>query len=286
MRDTLHDSLRKLRWHKIRKHRMFVILLVLSLIVSADVFWALRQPGLTLAGDAACGIQEHHHDETCRTQTCICEITDEQHAHEETCFVWETSCGLEEHSHEIICYSDETADVETQLDWQEMFAAYPYTGDVRKDLVGIAQTQVGYSESEMNYEVGADGVRRGYTRYGAWYGAPYGDWSAMFVSFCLHYAGGDPAGTPGNTGADSMARLWDNLDKYAPAGTYTPVPGDLVFFNDNTVGIVTEVQNATFYVIRGDVNEAVCGEVMSLNDPSIDGWGLTEGTATEAYMPL
>ncbi|MBR4860600.1 MAG: hypothetical protein IKU09_00190, partial [Firmicutes bacterium] len=47
-----------------------------------------------------------------------------------------------------------------------------------------------------------------------------------------------------------------------------------------------EVQNATFYVIRGDVNEAVCGEVMSLNDPSIDGWGLTEGTATEAYMPL
>ena len=93
---------------------------------------------MTLAGDAASGIQEHHHDETCRTQTCICEITDEQHAHEETCFVWETSCGLEEHSHEIICYSDNTADVETQLDWQEMFAAYPYTGDVRKDLVGIA----------------------------------------------------------------------------------------------------------------------------------------------------
>lgn len=286
MRDTLHDSLQKLRWTKTRKHRTFVILLVLSLIVSADVFWVLRQPGLTLAGDAACGIQEHHHDETCRTQTCICEITDEQHAHEETCFVWETSCGLEEHSHEIICYSDETANVETQLDWQEMFAAYPYTGDLRKDLVGIAQTQVGYSESEMNYEVGTDGVRRGYTRYGAWYGAPYGDWSAMFVSFCLHYAGADPDETPGNTGADSMARLWDNLNKYALAGTYTPVPGDLVFFTDNTVGIVTEVQDATFYVIRGDVNEAVCGQQMSLNDLLIDGWGLTEGTVSEANMPL
>ena len=34
-----------------------------------------------------------------------------------------------------------------------------------------------------------EGVRRGYTRYGAWYGMPYSDWSAMFVSFCLHYAG-------------------------------------------------------------------------------------------------
>lgn len=286
MRDTLHESLQKLRWTKIRKHRTFVILLVLSLIVSADVFWILRQPGMTLAGDAACGIQEHHHDETCRTQTCICEITDEQHTHEETCFVWETSCGLEEHSHEIICYSDNTADVETQLEWQEMFAAYPYTGDLRKDLVGIAQTQVGYSESEMNYEVGTDGVRRGYTRYGAWYGAPYGDWSAMFVSFCLNYAGADPAETPGNTGADAMAMLWDNLGKYTPAGHYSPEAGDLVFFNDNTVGIVTEVQDATFYVICGDVNDTVCGQQMSLNDLSIVGWGITEGTAAEAAMPL
>ena len=44
MRDTLHESLQKLRWTKIRKHRTFVMLLVLSLIVSADVFWILRQP--------------------------------------------------------------------------------------------------------------------------------------------------------------------------------------------------------------------------------------------------
>ena len=286
MRDTLHESLRYLKKIKIRKNRMLAVLMVLSLVVSVDVFWILCQPGLAMAGDATCGIQEHHHDETCGTQTCICEIAEEDHTHEETCFAWDIGCGLEEHSHEISCYSDVTADVETMLDWQEMFAGYPYTGNLREDLAGIARTQVGYSESELNFEVGTDGVRRGYTRYGAWYGIPYGDWSAMFVSFCLNYAGADPAETPGNTGADAMAQLWDNLDKYAPAGRYSPEAGDLVFFNDNTVGIVTEVQNATFYVICGDVNGTVCGQQLPLNDPSVDGWGLTEGTVSELSMPL
>ena len=286
MRDTLHESLRYLKKIKIRKNRMFAVLMVLSFVVSVDVFWILCQPGLAMAGDATCGIQEHHHDETCGTQTCICEIAEEDHTHEETCFAWDIGCGLEEHSHEISCYSDVTADVETMLDWQEMFASYPYTGNLREDLAGIARTQVGYSESELNFEVGTDGVRRGYTRYGAWYGIPYGDWSAMFVSFCLNYAGADPAETPGNTGADAMAQLWDNLDRYAPAGRYSPEAGDLVFFNDNTVGIVTEVQNASFYAICGDVDGTVSGKMLSLNDPSVDGWGLTEGTVSELSMPL
>lgn len=281
MRDTLRESLQHLKKNKIRKNRMLAVLMVLSLVVSVDVFWVLRQPGLAMAGDATCGIQEHHHDENCLTQTCICESTEEQHIHEETCFAWETGCGLEEHSHEISCYSDDSADVETMLDWQEMFAGYPYTGNLRKDLVGIAQTQVGYSESELNFEVGADGVRRGYTRYGAWYGTPYRDWSAAFVSFCLNYAGADPAEHPVNIGAETMAEQWNRLSKFAPAGTYTPVPGDLVFFTDNTAGIVATVQNATIYVIRGDVDDAVMGSAISMEDPMISGWGVTEGTAPD-----
>ena len=28
-----------------------------------------------------------------------------------------------------------------------------------------------------------------YTRYGDWYGNPYGSWDVMFVAFCQHYAG-------------------------------------------------------------------------------------------------
>ena len=265
MQDILGESLRILKKVRVRKNRIIAILLVLSLIVSLDVFWILRQPGWTLAGDADCGITEHTHDAICQSG--------------------DTPCSLVEHVHSISCYSDETADVELQLDWQKMFDNYPYTGNLREDLVGIAKTQVGYAESKENFEVGSDGQRRGYTRYGAWYGAPYNDWSAIFVSFCLSYAGADPAEFPGNTGAASMAEIWRKLGKYIDTGQYTPVSGDLVFFTDNTVGIVAEVQQASFYVIRGDVEDMVQGTVLALADPSIAGWGITEEVLSDELKP-
>ena len=268
MQDILGESLKVLKKIRVRRTRMFTILLILSLIVSVNVCWAMRQPGLTLAGDGDCGIVEHTHDEDCQTA--------------------EMPCELPEHVHSVECYADNTADVETPLDWQNMFAAYPYTGNLRQDLVGIAKTQVGYTESAQNFEIDSDRIQRGYTRYGAWYGAPYSDWSAMFVSFCLHYAGADPEEYPGNTGANSMAEHWKKLDKYALADSYVPVSGDLVFLTENRVGIVAEVQNATIYVIHGDEDDAVCRETLSLDDGMILGWGLTEATisreeaATEA----
>ena len=124
MQDILSESLKKLKKKRVRRTRMLAILLVLSLVVSLDVFWSLRQPGLTLAGNADCGITEHTHDESCQNG--------------------ETSCKLIEHVHTVECYSDETADVEAQLDWQKMFEDYPYTGNLQEDLVGIAKAQVGY----------------------------------------------------------------------------------------------------------------------------------------------
>lgn len=258
MQDVLDESLKKLKKFRIQKTRMIAILLVLSLIVSLDVFWWMRRPGLTLAGDADCEIVEHTHDGDCGNGE---------------------SCSLAEHVHDISCYSNDKADVETQLDWQSMFANYPYTGDLRKDLVGIAKMQVGYTESKENFQVGSDGVRRGYNRYGAWYGTPYSDWSAPFVSFCLHYAGADLSVTPANTGANAMAQAWKKLDKYADVGDYAPVSGDLVFFDNNTVGIVTDINAFTFCVIRGDVDGAVRSDALVFTDPSIAGWGVTTGTA-------
>ena len=245
--------------------------------------------------DCALVYEPHNHIETCYTtelieaheeKQLICPLSEEPHVHDDSCYEIKAECGLEEHSHSLRCYSDGSADVETMLDWQAMFAAYPFTGNLRDDLVGIAKTQVGYSESTLNFEVGQDGIRRGYTRYGAWYGAAYSDWSAMFVSFCLNYAGADPAQTPGNTGANSMAQLWNNLGKYAPAGEYIPLAGDLVFFTNNTVGIVTQVNSSSFDLIRGDVNDTVTSQMMMLTDGSIAGWGITEGTLPESEEEL
>ena len=252
MQDILSESLEMMRMLRARRMRTMSILLILSLLVSLNVFFAMRQPGLTLAGDADCGFVEHLHDELCPE-----------------------NCEIPEHTHSLGCYSDDTADVETAIDWQARFKDYPFTGDLRRDLVGIAQTQVGYRESEQNFFVGDDGIRHGYTRYGAWYGAPYADWSALFVSYCLHYAGADPNEYPANTGAGAMATAWEKLGKYAPFGVYTPSPGDLVFFKDNTVGIVVLVNKGTFRVIRGDIEGAVTGQLLNLNDETITGWGVT-----------
>ena len=254
MQDILSESLKKLKRKRLRRTRMLAILLVLSLVVSLNVFWSLRQPGLTLAGDADCGMIEHTHDEKCQNG--------------------ETPCKLTEHVHTIECYSYETTDVESQLDWQKMFEDYPFTGNLCKDLVGIAKTQVGYSESKLNFKVNQNGIRHGYTRYGAWYGTPYSDWSATFVSFCLHYSGAPPDKFPINTGATSMAEQWKRLGRYANAGQYTPISGDLVFFKDNTVGIVSEIFNTTIHIIRGDMNDSVIDSVVPINDTSIVGWGL------------
>lgn len=265
MQDFLSTCLENLKWIRKRKNFIFVILMILSIAVTINVFWTLRQTGLTMAGDATCGIQEHTHDEACSTETMQCE--------------------LEEHVHSIMCYADETADVETPLDWQGMFADYPYAGALREDLTGIAQTQVGYTESELNFQVDENGTRHGYTRYGAWYNAPYADWSAMFVSFCLNYAGADSQENPFNTGADSMAQAWESLNKYASPQEYVPTEGDLVFFTDNTAGIVTMVQSNSFYAICGDIDGAVSKVTFSMDDPSIAGWGVTEGTVTAEEQP-
>lgn len=261
MQDYFKINLKKLKEIRVRRRRMLAVVIVLSLLVSMNVFWSLRQPGLTLAGDADCGLTEHTHDELCDND--------------------KKPCNFAEHTHNIECYIDVTADVEAQADWQEMFENYPYTGNLSDDLVGVAKTQVGYSESRLNFEISEDGTRHGYTRYGAWYGTPYSSWSATFVSFCLHYAGADADEFAINTGADSMAEKWKRTGRYASVGEYTPASGDLVFFNDNTVGIISEVNSTTINVICGDKKDTVENIVIPLIDSSIVGWGLINRHTTQ-----
>ena len=246
--------------------RAVAILTVLSLVVALVTGWNLRMTGVTIANSTDCGYEEHQHTEECLHNGM-------------------SVCDKQEHIHNTGCYSDRNADTETSLDWQNMFADYPYTGVLREDLVGIAKTQVGYTESKLNFEADDNGVRRGYTRYGAWYGAPYNDWSAMFVSFCLNYAGADSEQFPNSSGASIMAELWKAQQKFVPAGDYIPESGDIVFFDSNTVGIVSEVNDGSFCVIRGDMQDTVSVEVVSLRDVSVIGWGITEERDSPAQKP-
>ena len=261
----IEKYLLQLNTEKRRWWRAVAALTALSLIVALVTTWNLRMTGITIANSAGCGIEEHTHTEQCTSKNA-------------------TICSKQEHIHTTDCYSDLTADTEMLLDWQNLFADYPYTGQLEKDLVDIAKTQVGYRESEKNFWVDNAGIRHGYTRYGAWYGATYNEWSALFVSFCLHFAGANET-YPLSSGAASMARLWNEHGKLAPAVGYTPKSGDLVFFNNNTVGIVTEICNATFCVIRGDVENMVKTDILLRTDPTIIGWGIVGEKSTDTHTP-
>ena len=261
----IEQYLLQLNTEKRRWRRAVAALTALSLIVALVTTWNLRMTGITIANSAGCGIEEHSHTDQCMSG-------------------FELICGKQEHIHTTDCYSDPNADAEMLLDWQSFFADYPYTGQLEKDLVDIAKTQVGYAESEKNFQVDNAGIRHGYTRYGAWYGAPYNEWSALFVSFCLHFAGASEA-YPLSSGAASMARLWNEQGKLVPVGKYSPESGDLVFFNNNTMGIVTEVHSATICVIRGDVENAVKTDILWRTDPSIMGWGVVGEKHTDTQPP-
>lgn len=279
-------------------------------------------------GELICGQEEregHHHTDACYTETtreltCGLEESD-GHQHTDECYAWEQVltcgqeesegqlvltcnleegevtttisdtpvCGLEEHTHTLACYSDPAADVETAQIWERAIKNVELTGDWREDVIAIAKTQLGYQESAKNYIVLEDGETiKGYTRYGAWYGDPYGDWCAMFASFVLNYA--EVEGIP----LDANCQHWietlskEENDLYRPADEYLPQPGDLVFFDFDIedeaptadhVGLVVEIMNdedenpIKLKTIEGDSSDKVQYVTYELDDPAILGYG-------------
>ena len=239
-----------------------------------------------------CGIPEgegaHTHGPECYDEegNLTCHLEEgEGHRHTELCYgTWLLVCEQEEHTHTAACYSDPEADVETREQWEQTFADVRLTGDWRQDVLAIAKTQLGYTESTRNYAVWEDGSQHGYTRYGDWYGSPYGDWCAMFVSFCIHYA--DVEGMPLNWGCRTWIADLEPLDRYRPASSdYTPVPGDLIFYDweldglSDHVGLVAELvpasgeEPAKLIAIEGNSSNRVQYVTYEQNDPVILGYG-------------
>ncbi len=198
---------------------------------------------------------EHQHTEECyekvNIDACATEASESVgHVHTEACYERNLICGKEEHAHTLRCYSDPEADVEASESWLQSMSAVELTGSYRSDLIAVAESQIGYTESSRNYIVLDDGeTTKGYTRYGAWYGDPYGDWCAMFVSFCLHYANIPAERFP----LEASCPRWveklqgEEYGLYAAAAEgYEPLVGDLIFFDHdgdgeaNHVGLVAQ----------------------------------------------
>lgn len=235
--------------------------------------------------ELVCGQEEHTHSEACTAveseEPVFC--GKDAHTHGEACRDenGELVCGTEKHTHSLACYADPGADVETAELWEQTFAGVTLTGNWRQDTLAIGETQLGYAESTKNYVVAEDGETvKGYTRYGAWCGEPYGDWNVMFLTFCLHYAGVE--GVLPDRDCGGWVTSW--ADAFEPAQSHTPAVGDLVLFDrdgDGTAdraGLVAQITDSGFAAMEGDAEDAVRLLTYGADDPGILGYiNLPEG---------
>ena len=246
-----------------------------------------------------CGMEEGEVEPTTAAEpVLICtEPVLAVHEHTESCFETATedtlSCGKEEHEHDLSCYSNPEADLETAEDWEAAFQDVELSGVWTQDVLAIAKTQLGYTESTSNYTVNEDGTTNGYTRYGAWYGKPYDDWCAMFVSFCLDYAGVEDMPLNANCEKWIEALAAKDCGLYQAAGTHEPQSGELIFFDNNGdgisdhVGLVAEIIEATdtepaqIRTIEGNSSNRVQYVTYELDDAAILGYASLPSQLTE-----
>ena len=131
--------------------------------------------------------------------------------------------------------------------------AYALDWDKRVDLVMAAQAELDAGEGD--YEDGTN-------KYGYWYADKMGSptfkrrwffdveyasvpWCTIFVSYCAEQAGIGTEDIPLEMSTERMYQWFFDNDKFRDKGTYTPEPGDLVFFENDKglchVGIVKSV---------------------------------------------
>lgn len=156
------------------------------------------------------------------------------HHHTDACYEEVLTCPLPEHQHTVACLSDTSADLETPEEWQAANAEAVISGNWAEDLVSVAKTQLGYEQSEKNFEIDpADGVTlRYYSRYGQSYGNPYGEWDVMFLSYCLKYAGIPQSAIPQEASVLALRSSMSDMDWLLDGedGSSADV-GDIVIYN-------------------------------------------------------
>lgn len=293
MKNQLDKAIRRVMAARHAKHRRAAVLVILALLTILSVSWRLHQVGIAMTDDEySCGYEEHVHSDACYTEVLICgyedgasetpadsaeedgETAPAAHSHTADCYQRVLTCTLPEHTHTLECLADITADVETPADWDEQSEGVSsFWSDA---MTEIAQRQLGYTESAKNFTVDKAlgetlAQAHHYTRYGDWYGNPYGSWDVMFVAFCQHYAGIPEDVIPQ---CASLLQLRTELEnahpEYITPGGSEATPGDIVLYTnaagEETIGIVTAYDGANLTVVSGAVDGAVAAVTVAEAD--------------------
>ena len=239
-------------------------------------------------GSLICDLFEHTHDDSCYTTTyeLVCgleegELVEEVnpdydpvalfeepvaakpvvvdpvietpvHHHTDACYEEVLVCGLPEHHHTVNCLSDPLDGTQDEDEWLDKTGT-ALTGMWNEDLLTVAQGQLGYEQSEKNFKLDTDDgeTLRYYTRYGQWYGNPYGEWDVMFLSYCLNYANIPQSAIPQRASTLALRSELRSTDYLLdPDSDIAPYemdagmsvtglqPGDIVFYNATTTETV------------------------------------------------
>ena len=167
------------------------------------------------------------------------------HHHTDACYEEVLVCGLPEHHHTVNCLSDPLADVEDEETWSAKTNVV-LTGAWADDLTAVAKSQLGYQQSERNFQLDDEDQTtvRHYTRYGAWYGNAYGAWDVMFLSYCLNYANVPQTTVPQRAGVQALRSDLRGSEWLKAAAEVELVPGDIVFYNSITTETVAVEEDA------------------------------------------
>jgi len=138
-------------------------------------------------------------------------------------------------------------------------------------IVGVAMNEIGYTEGPPVTYLG-----NGYNKYGDWYDSVTGSetfaydyWCVTFVVWCANQANVSNYVIPLTGVTTDMVSFFRNQGRHyysaAGGGSYTPQPGDLIYFNDSYssprhIGIVSIVYDGVVYYIDGNAPYTINGE--------------------------
>ncbi len=144
---------------------------------------------------------------------------------------------------------------------------YTNTGNGAADLVGVADTQIGYIEGSLTGD--QYGIDNNYQKYGVWYdeavepvNAAYAAWEGSFVAWCAEQAAIPASVVPRCVYAPYSSAWFDAKGlleaSQSRGGSYIPKAGDLIYFapasttEPTHMGIVTAVTDSGVYTIEGN----------------------------------
>ena len=187
------------------------------------------------------------------------------HHHTAECYGKVLICGKEEHEHTAACLVNPNAEIDAEYD-----AKTPDRTDAdwAEDMVLVAQSQLGYTESKA--DVDEDG--NGYTMYADQYYKDkpmvYADWDSTFVAYCLYHAGVPQDIIPQYASISALrgelARMNSEYYTDDPQEFASILPGDIVMYKNaegrETIGVVSDAAvdeetdlTTALTVISGDV---------------------------------